>query len=133
VGEAPPWLPQLAGAVLVCAGAYQFSRWKQHCADMCRSPLAFVFRHDSRRGIRPAFGAGMMQAAYCVGCCWAAMMVLVVVGLMNLPWMAILFVLFFVEKNWKHGRAVAHIAGIVMMVLGAAIALSRTLLTTISI
>jgi len=132
VGEAPPWLPQLAGAVLVCAGAYQFSRWKQHCADMCRSPLAFLLKHDFRRGVRPAFGAGMMHAAYCVGCCWAAMMVLVVVGLMNLPWMAILFVLFFVEKNWKHGRAVASIAGIVMMVLGAAVAGYSPLLTGIS-
>ena len=134
VGEAPPsWLHLLAGGILIRAGAYQFSRWKRHCADMCRSPLAFVFRHDFRRGVQPALGAGMMHAAYCVGCCWAAMMVLVVVGLMNLPWMAILFVLFFVEKNWKHGRAVASVAGIGMMVLGAAIAVYGALLTTISI
>jgi len=60
------------------------------------------------------------------------MMVLVVVGLMNLSWMAILFVLFFVEKNWKHGRAVASVAGIGLMVLGVAIAVHGTLLTTIS-
>ena len=134
MGEAPPhWLPLLAGGILFFAGAYQFSRWKQHCSDMCRSPLAFVFEHDFRRGVQPALGAGMMHAAYCVGCCWAAMMVLVVVGLMNLPWMAILFVLFFVEKNWKHGRAVASVAGIGLMVLGAAITVCGTLLTTISI
>jgi predicted metal-binding membrane protein len=132
VGGAPPWLPLLAGGILVCAGAYQFSRWKQHCADMCRSPLAFLLKHDSRRGVRPAFTAGMMHAAYCVGCCWAAMMVLVVVGLMNLPGMAILFVLFFVEKNWKHGRTVASLAGIVMIALGAAIAVHGPLLTAIS-
>jgi len=134
VGEAAPrWLPLLAGGILFFAGAYQFSRWKHHCANMCRSPLAFVFRHDSRRGIRPAFGAGMMHAAYCVGCCWAAMMVLVVVGLMNLPWMTALFVLFFVEKSWKRGRAVASITGVALMVLGAAVAFHAPLLTTISI
>jgi hypothetical protein len=58
VGEVPPsWLPQLGGGILILAGAYQFSRWKQHCADMCRSPLAFVLKHDFRRGIPPAFGA----------------------------------------------------------------------------
>ena len=132
-GEAPPrWLPLLAGGTLIVAGAYQFSRWKKHCADMCRSPLAFVLKHDSRRGVRAALGAGTMHAAYCVGCCGAAMMVLVVVGLMNLSWMAILFVLFFVEKNWKHGRAVASVAGIGLMVLGVAIAVHGTLLTTIS-
>ena len=133
VGEAPPqWLHLLAGGILIFAGAYQFSRWKQTCADMCRSPLAFVFKHDFRRGVRHALGAGMMHGAYCVGCCWAAMMVLVVVGLMNLPWMTILFVLFFVEKNWKHGRAVASVAGIGLMVLGPAIPV-YTLLTTSSI
>ena len=75
----------------------------------------------------------MMHGEYCVVCCWAAMMVLVVVGLMNLPWMTILFVLFLVEKNWKHGRAVANIAGIAMIVLGPAIAVYGTLLTAISI
>ena len=134
VGDAPlRWLPLLAGGILILAGAYQFSRWKQHCAEMCRSPLAFVLKHDFRRGIPPAFGAGMMHAAYCVGCCWAAMMVLVVVGLMNLPWMTALFVLFFLEKNWKHGRAIASVTGIGLMVLGAAIAGYSTLLTTISI
>ena len=132
-GEAPArWLPLLVGGTLILAGAYQFSRWKRHCADMCRSPLAFVLKHDSGRGVRSALGAGTMHAAYCVGCCGAAMMVLVVVGLMNLPCMTILFVLFFVEKNWKHGRAVASVAGIGLMVLGVAVAAHSPLLTTLS-
>jgi len=128
-GAPPHWLYLLAGEILVLAGAYQFSRWKRLCADMCRSPLAFIFKHDSRRGVVNALGAGMMHGLYCLGCCWAAMMVLVVVGLMNLSWMTILFVLFFVEKNWKHGRAVANVAGIGLMVLGSAIPAYRTLLT----
>jgi predicted metal-binding membrane protein len=133
MGETPPsWLPLLAGGIFVAAGVYQFSRWKRHCADMCRSPLAFVRQRDSRRGIRAAFRAGAMHAAYCVGCCGAAMMVLMVVGLMNLPWMMILFVLFFAEKNWQHGRAVASVAGVGLIVLGAAMAADSSLLTTLS-
>jgi predicted metal-binding membrane protein len=60
------------------------------------------------------------------------MMVLMVVGLMNLPWMMILFVLFFAEKNWQHGRAVASVAGVGLIVLGAAMAADSSLLTTLS-
>jgi predicted metal-binding membrane protein len=115
------WLLALAGEMLVFAGAYQFMRWKRLCADMCRSPLAFLFIHDCRRGVRNALRAGMVHGAYCLGCCWAAMTVLVVVGLTNLVWMTILFVLFFVEKNWKHGRAVATVAGLGLMVLGVTV------------
>ena len=126
------WLLTLAGETLVVAGAYQFMRWKQLCADMCRSPLAFVFIHDGRRGVRNALRAGMVHGAYCLGCCCAAMTVLVVVGLTNLVWMTILFVLFFVEKNWKHGRAVANVAGTGLMVLGVAVLAYPPLLVGIS-
>ena len=77
------WLVVLAGEMLVGVGAYQFTRWKRFCADMCRSPLEFVFMHDFRRGVRNAFRAGMVHGVYCVGCCWALLGVLVVVGLSN--------------------------------------------------
>jgi predicted metal-binding membrane protein len=68
-----------------------------------------------------ALRAGVVHGAYCLGCCWAAMTVLVVVGLMNLVWMTILFALFFVEKNWTHGRAVAKAAGVGLVGLGLAV------------
>ena len=126
------WLLTLAGETLVFAGAYQFIRWKRVCAEMCRSPLAFVYIYDSRRGMRNALRAGSIYGAYCLGCCWAAMTVLVVVGLMSLVWMTILSVLFFLEKNWKHGGAVAKIAGIGLMVLGVAVLAYPPLLTGIS-
>ena len=60
------------------------------------------------------------------------MIVLVVVGLTNLLGMAILFVLFLVEKNWEHGRAAAYVAGIGMMTLGVAVLGYPPLLTAIS-
>ena len=59
-------------------------------------------------------------------------MVLVVVGLTNLVGMAILFVLFLVEKNWKHGRTVANIAGIGLILLGVAVLAHPPLLAGIS-
>ena len=128
----PHWPLMLAGAVLAFAGFYQFTRLKRRCADMCRSPLTFVFNHDSHRGVGNALRAGVVHGAYCLGCCWAAMTVLVVVGLMNLVWMTILFALFFVEKNWTHGRAVAKAAGVSLIALGIAILAYPPLLAGIS-
>jgi predicted metal-binding membrane protein len=60
------------------------------------------------------------------------MAVLAVVGLMNVVWMAALFVLFFVEKHWKHGLAMAKAAGIALMLLGIAVAARPALLALIS-
>jgi predicted metal-binding membrane protein len=126
------WLSRLAGETIAFAGLYQFTRWKRHCADMCRSPLTFVYVHDLSRGLRNALRAGMVHGAYCLGCCWAEMLVLIVVGLTNLPAMAILLVLFLVEKNWKHGAMVANVAGIGLIVLGVAILAYPPLLAGIS-
>ena len=40
------WLPALAGAILIVAGAYQFTGLKRICFDHCQSPFAFVATHD---------------------------------------------------------------------------------------
>jgi len=126
------WLPVLAGTILVVAGAYQFTRWKQVCLDKCQSPFAFVVAHDFGGGARSALRAGVVHGAFCLGCCWALMAVLVVVGLMNLLWMAGIFVLFFVEKHWKHGIVLAKTAGIALIMLGAAVIARPALLALIS-
>jgi predicted metal-binding membrane protein len=126
------WLLTLAGALLVFAGFYQFTSWKRHCADWCRRPMTFVFIHDSEAGVGDALSAGVVHGTYCLGCCWAEMLVLLVVGLTNLGAMAILFVLFLVEKNWKYGRAVANVAGIGLIVLGVTVLADPPLLAAIS-
>lgn len=126
------WLPTLAGLILVGAGAYQFTGWKQVCLNKCQSPFAFVVTHDFDGGLRSALRAGVSHGAFCVGCCWAVMTVLVVVGLMNLWWMAAIFVLFVAEKHWKHGLVLAKIAGVALMTLGAAIVAWPAILALIS-
>lgn len=126
------WLPALAGTILVVAGAYQFTGWKQICLDKCQSPFAFVAMHDFRGGARSALRAGVVHGAFCLGCCWALMAVLVVVGLMNLLWMTTIFLIFFVEKQWKHGIVLAKIAGAALMALGAAVIARPSLLALIS-
>jgi predicted metal-binding membrane protein len=126
------WLLPLAVGILVFAGFYQFTPWKRDCAEWCRRPLTFVFIHDSEAGVGDAVSAGVIHGAHCLGCCWAEMLVLLVVGLTNLAAMAILLVLFLVEKNWEHGRAVASLAGIYLIMLGVAVLAYPPLLAGIS-
>lgn len=126
------WLPTLAGAILTIAGAYQFSGWKQICFDKCQSPFAFIAMHDFSGGARSALRAGIVHGLFCLGCCWALMAVMVVVGLMNLLWMTGIFVLFFLEKNWKRGIVLAKIAGSALMAVGVTVIAWPALLALIS-
>jgi predicted metal-binding membrane protein len=109
--------PYLAGAILIVAGGYQLTPWKWACLTHCRSPLGFLMTHwrDGRTG---AFQMGLRHGAYCLGCCWALMCVLFVVGVMNLVWVAMLTGLVLIEKVGRTGVLVARWAGVVTMVAG---------------
>ena len=126
------WLPTVAGTILIVAGAYQFSGWKQICLARCQSPFTFIATHDFSGGARSALRAGIVHGAFCLGCCWALMAVMVVVGLMNLLWMTGIFVLFFLEKHWMRGIVLAKIAGSALMAVGAAVIGWPALLALIS-
>ena len=45
------WLGALAGLILIVAGAYQFTAWKQVCLHKCQSPFAFLISHDFGTGV----------------------------------------------------------------------------------
>jgi predicted metal-binding membrane protein len=126
------WLPVLAGGVLVVAGVYQFTGWKAVCLRACRSPMTFVLTHDWGGGARSALRAGVSHGGFCLGCCWALMSVLVVVGLMNLVWMALLSLVFLGEKNWRYGVGLTRVAGSTLIVLGAAVALWPSILPSLA-
>ena len=95
--------PLLAGSVLVFAGLYQISKFKQVCLIHCRSPLTF-FARNWQQGIFGATRMGLQHGLICVGCCWALMAVMFAVGAMNLIWMALLTLIMFAEKVLPHGR-----------------------------
>jgi len=126
------WLPILSGVVLVAAGLYQFTPIKGVCLRACQTPLGFIFSYDFGRGAPGAFRAGISHGEYCLGCCWALMSVLVVMGLMNLVWMAALALIFLGEKNWRHGIILSRIVGISIAVLGLAIILHPDFLMALS-
>ena len=123
------WLPRLAGAVVLLAGAYQLTPLKNACLSACRSPLGFVLTHDFGGGAPAAARAGVSHGAFCLGCCWALMAVLAVLGLMNLALMAVFAIVFFLEKSWSRGFMLARVVGAACLVVGAAVLLRPDLLS----
>ncbi len=107
----------LAGGVLLAAGFYQLSPWKNTCLSHCRNPAEFIARHH-RSG---PLAMGIIHGSYCVGCCWLLMLLLFAGGIMNLLWIAALTLIVAAEKLLPHGRAVARVGGVVFLVWGAAI------------
>ena len=84
------------GTVMLClAGLYQFTPYKDACLTVCQSPLSFLMNNwkDGKLG---TFIVGYKHGFYCIGCCWALMMTLFALGVMNIMWVMILtlFVLF---------------------------------------
>ena len=118
--------------MLLGAGLYQFTPWKRACLRACRTPLGFMMTHNFGSGTPGAFKAGLAHGAYCLGCCWALMAVLVVVGLMNLVWMAALALVFLAEKNWRHGVWLNRVAGTAVALVGCAVLLNPDVLGIIS-
>jgi predicted metal-binding membrane protein len=109
--------PRLAGTMLAAAGAYQLTPLKTACLTHCRSPLGFLMT-SWRNGVAGAFAMGCRHGAYCVGCCWALMTILFVVGVMSLAWVAVLagFVLF--EKLSPAGLTLSRVAGVMLVLFG---------------
>jgi predicted metal-binding membrane protein len=75
--------PLAAGALLVVAGLYQLTPLKRACLGACQSPASFLVRHW-RAGRAGAFRMGLIHGWYCLGCCWALMLLLFAGGVMNL-------------------------------------------------
>jgi predicted metal-binding membrane protein len=109
--------PRVAGGILLAAGVYQLTPWKGRCLTHCRSPLGFLMT-NWRDGKLGAMQMGVRHGAYCLGCCWALMGVLFVVGVMNLAWVAALTVFVLLEKIGPAGAILARVAGAVIAACG---------------
>jgi predicted metal-binding membrane protein len=112
--QAHPWV--IAGGALALAGGFQFSALKERCLTECRHPGAFLLQHY-QRGTGGAFRLGRKHGAFCLGCCWALMLVMFAAGVANLLWMAVLGVLMFYEKVGRAGDRVTPVAGVALLVL----------------
>jgi predicted metal-binding membrane protein len=118
----------LSGVIFVGAGLYQFSALKQICLTLCRQPFQFFFTHwqTTARGV---FRLGLKQGVYCLGCCWAMMLVMFAIGVMNVIWMVALGIIMTLEKM-TDGPRMTRITGAVFIAIGVAFAvhwLARTI------
>jgi len=116
-GERMSWLLAdgwiVGAAVLAGAGWFQFSALKYRCLEKCRTPLGFIVARW--RGLAPgreALRLGFDHGLFCVGCCWALMLLMFVVGTGSLGWMLALAGAMAVEKNLPGGRRLSAPLGV---------------------
>ncbi|TVR80907.1 MAG: DUF2182 domain-containing protein [Rhodospirillales bacterium] len=105
------------------AGLFQFSRLKDLCLDGCRSPLGFAmqaWRGGASR--RRAWWLGVRHGAYCLGCCWALMLLMFVVGMGSIGWMLLLAAVMAAEKNLPWGHRLTKPVGAALLVAAAFVA-----------
>ena len=111
----------LTGAVVIAAGAYQFTPLKRACLAHCQGPVEYLAAHW-RPGLVGALRMGLSHGAYCLGCCWGLMLALFALGVMDLRWMATVSAVIAVEKLGPRHRLVRAAVGIGLVFLGIVIA-----------
>src|SRR5687767_3999244 len=112
--------PRLGGALLVAAGLYQWTPLKDACLAYCQSPMRFIQRYGFRGERGAAVRLGLRHGAFCIGCCWALMILLFAGGVMNLLWIAGIAALVLAEKLIA-ARLIQRISGIALIAAGAAL------------
>ena len=116
------WL--LGASPFALAGLFQFSPLKDQCLEQCRSPLSFALAAWQRGRLRwQSWWLGVRHGLYCVGCCWALMLLMFGVGMGNLGWMLLLGAVMAAEKNLPWGRYLRQPLGIALLMAALAMGL----------
>ena len=103
----------MGATVLIVVGIYQFTPWKQSCLKHCRSPIKFLSERR-RPGQNGALLMGIEHGAFCLGCCWCLMVLLLVGGIMNSYWIAGLMFFVLTEKLVRLGDKISRLTGVLM-------------------
>ena len=123
--DAWPWLAQRSNLVLAgtlaLAAVYQSTSLKDACLKACRHPGIYLVRHY-QRGALNGLRIGLSHAMYCLGCCWALMLVMFAAGVAHLAWMGVLALIMLVEKGTSRGdRIVAPVGAALALLAGLAL------------
>jgi predicted metal-binding membrane protein len=112
-----PWLVThdqvIAAGILALAAGYQVSPLKYACLRACRNPGVYLMRHY-RRGALAAARIGLGHGLFCLGCCWALMLVMFAVGVAHLAWMGVLAVVMVMEKVAPWGERIVVPVAVVL-------------------
>lgn len=104
----------LGAGLLLVAGVYQWLPSKAVCLEHCRGPLHFLLGYW-RPGVLGGWRMGLAHGAYCLGCCWALMGLLFVVGVMNLLWVAVIGAFVLLEKTLPQGLWLGRVCGLLLL------------------
>lgn len=104
----------LGAGLLLVAGVYQWLPSKAACLEHCRGPLHFLLGYW-RPDVLGGWRMGLAHGAYCLGCCWALMGLLFVVGVMNLLWVAVIGAFILLEKNLPQGLWFSRLCGVLLL------------------
>ena len=109
--------PALGAGILIVAGFYQWTPFKDRCLKNCRMPAQFFSEHW-KDGTLGAFRMGLVHGAFCLGCCAFLMLLLFLGGVMNLLWIAAIALFLLAEKVSPLGNFGGRAAGAAMILLG---------------
>ena len=120
-GASASWPKFFAAGLFGVAGVWQLSGAKDRCLRHCRSPIALLLHYGNFKGGAVDLRVAVHHAAWCLGCCWALMVLFVAFGVMNLLAMIGLAALVYAEKRSPIGERLARMAGIALLVLAVSV------------
>jgi len=122
-------MPYAVAAVLVAGGVFQLTEAKRVCLRYCEAPLGFLMQRW-HSGYAATLRLAVEHASYCIGCCWALMVILVAAGAMSISWVLAIAIVVFAEKVLPRGWRTARLVGVSLIALGLAVALHPELAGT---
>jgi predicted metal-binding membrane protein len=115
-----PWLAAHARVIPATtfglAAVYQLTPLKDACLRACRHPGAYLLRFY-RSGAIGGLRLGLGHALFCLGCCWALMLVMFAAGVAHLYWMALLALIMLIEKTFPNGDRLVYPVGAIFALL----------------
>jgi len=106
-----PFSIWLVIATFLVGGLYQLSPLKEACLRHCRTPLSLVAEFSGRRGRAIDLRLGLYHGMLCIACCWGLMLILLAVGVMDLPAMIGLATATSIEKLTPFGLQAGRVVG----------------------
>ena len=110
----------VSAALLILAGAFQFTRVKEVCHGVCHSPMSYFIGHW-KTGFNGGVRMGISLGAYCVGCCWLFMVLGFAGGVMNFLWMGLATLMMVLEKLPQLGHFIIKPLGVILILSGLSV------------
>ncbi len=119
-------------ALLVGIGLYQMTPLEKRCLSYCNPTLGCHIEMPSPNSTFSHLKTGLMHGIHCLGTCGGLMLVMIIVGFMNLPWMVLLTLVIFVEKTWSYGDRLSFLMGIGLILIAMLTFIDPTVLSSFS-